>query len=125
MNKFCEKARNVMIAANTLYIGTVLSIVPAFAADEGGDLGVWSGAATSIENMMKTLQNALLKIANPIAGAALVFCLIMTLVSQNQRTVETYKGWIKNIIVCLVAINAVGFIISIATNLGKQFQISG
>ena len=125
MNKISEKVRNTVIAANALYISTVLSIVPAFAGNvpsADGDTGVWANAASNIENMMVTLQNALLKIANPIAGVALVFCFIMTLVSQNQRTVENYKGWMKNIFVCLIGINAVGFLIKTFTALGQSFS---
>lgn len=83
--------------------------------------GVWNNATTTISNILTSLESALKSIVVPIAGCALIFCFIMMLVSQNQKKVETYRAWCVTIVICIVAIYAVPFIISLASNIGSQF----
>ena len=111
--KACTKIAAVSAGASAL----MLSVVPAFA----DDLGVWSGAATTITGILTSLEAALKTTVVPIAGVALLVCFIMMLISQNQKKVESYRSWMINIVIGIVAIYAIPFIIELAIIIGQTF----
>lgn len=81
----------------------------------------FANATTVIEDIFGYLQTALTTVVVPIAACALVFCLIMMLVSQNQKKVEAYRGWAMTIFFCVIGIFAVNFIVGLAEQIGKAF----
>lgn len=120
MNKVVKTKNNVgmKLAAFSTAVGSMMfSIVPAFAEN----LGVWQGAATTISGILTTLESALKSIVVPIAGVAFLFSLVMMLISQNQKKVESYRAWCITIFVCIVAIYAIPFIIKLAQTIGGTF----
>lgn len=91
------------------------SLVPAFAS------GVWSGAESQLTGIINGFRTFLMNIATPIAAAALLFCVVTMLVSQNQRKFEAAKDWLVKIIVCYIVLFAIPFILELAQNIGQSF----
>lgn len=83
--------------------------------------GTWDGASTTISNILTELSTALKSIVVPIATVVLIFCFIMMMISQSQKKVETYRAWCITIFICIVAIYAVPFMITLAQTIGQQF----
>lgn len=81
----------------------------------------FTNAETTITNIFGYLQTALTNVVVPIGACALIFCLIMMLVSQNQKKVEAYRGWAFTIFFCIIGIFAVNFIIGLAKQIGMAF----
>lgn len=106
-----NKMAGVAAGASTMLMG----MATAYAANPFGN------AETTTKNLFTNLQTALTNVVVPIAACALIFCLIMMLVSQNQKKVEAYRGWAITIFVCVVGIFAVDFVIKLAETVGKAF----
>lgn len=94
------------------------SAILAYATTTGDN--PFAPAESKITSIFVSLRTTLTNVVGPIAGCALVFCFIMMLVSQNQKKVEAYRGWAITIFVCIVAIYAVDFIVSLATGIGQS-----
>ncbi len=82
----------------------------------------WGSAQEAVNGVFSSLESTLYAIVAPIAGCALIFCLIMMMVSQNQKKVETYRAWCITIVIAIVAIFAVPFIIKLATDIGNSIR---
>lgn len=85
----------------------------------------FANAENTITDLFESLTTTLTNVAVPIAGCALVFCLLMMLFSTSQRKVETYRGWAITIFLCIVGIFAVNFVIDLAQDIGKSLAASG
>lgn len=94
------------------------SITMAFAA---GGFGVWGNAANITGNLFTTLNSALMSVVVPVAGVIFVICLIMMMVSKEQKKVDTYRTWAITVFVCLIAIFAIPFVINLAKSIGQSF----
>ena len=80
----------------------------------------WSGAESTLSTLFNDLRASLLKIVVPIAGCALVFCLIMMFVTSSQRKHEAYRSWAITIFLCLVGIFAIDFFLDLAETIGSS-----
>lgn len=110
------KAARAKIAGVTAGASAMLaSVITAYADNP------FAGAEETITNLFENLQGTLLKVVIPIAGCALAFCFIMSMVSTNQKNVEQYRAWLFRIFICVVGIFAVSFIVTLATGIGQSF----
>lgn len=108
--------RNKVIALSAGANAAMLTMVStAFAENPFAQFGGAMGT------MLGHLESTLKGLVVPIATVALIFCFIMMLVSQNQKKVESYRGWCITILICIVAIYAIPFLISVATTIGQSF----
>lgn len=112
IREFCRKGAVAVTSTYAMAMTTVL----AHAA------GVWDGATTTITSILTELSAALKSIVVPVATVVLIFCFIMMMISQSQKKVEMYRTWCITIFICIVAIYAVPFIISLGTLIGSQFH---
>lgn len=109
--------RNKLMRLSAMATVAMMNFVPAYATGAG----VFDGATSQIKNIVNQLITALKTVAVPIATAALLFCIIMMLISQNQKKVESYRSWAITIFIGIIAIFAVDFIISLAETVGSGF----
>lgn len=107
-----NKVAGIIAGASTILMG----MTTAYAANNP-----FANAEATINNLFTNLQAALVNVVVPIAACALIFCLIMMLVSTNQKKVEAYRSWAITIFVCVVGIFAVNFVITLAETIGKSF----
>ena len=107
-----NKVRNMVAGASVGMSTVMVNMLTAHAANP------WGNAETTLVNLFESLQTTLTNIVVPIAACAFIFCLIMMLVSSNQKKVEAYRSWAITIFVCVVGIFAVGFVINLAKSIG-------
>lgn len=107
--------RNKLMRLSAMATVAMMNFTPAYATD------VFAGATSQIKNIVEQLIGALKTVAVPIATAALLFCIIMMLISQNQKKVESYRSWAITIFIGIIAIFAVDFIIGLAETVGSGF----
>jgi hypothetical protein len=69
-----------------------------------------------------SLFNGLQGLIGPIGGAAAAYCLIMMVVTKDQKKLESYKQWLFSIILCVVLIYAFPAIIKIAAEFGSTIS---
>ena len=122
-NKALMKSEKNPMKGLRAKIGGVSGAMGALAATASVALAAnpFTNAETTIKTLFTNLQAALTNIVVPIAACAFIFCLIMMLVSQNQKKVETYRSWLITIFVCVIGIFAVSFVITLAQTIGNSF----
>lgn len=107
----CNKMMGVAAGTSTVLMG----MATAYASNPFGS------AETSIKNLFDFLQSTLTNVATPIAGCALIFCFLMTVMSQDQKQVEKYRNWTSRVFLAMIGIFAVDFVIKLAETIGKSF----
>lgn len=108
-------AYNKMMGVAAGTSAMLMGMTTAYASNPFGN------AETSIKNLFDFLRSTLTNVATPIAGAAFIFCLIMTAIAQDQKQVEKYRSWAMRIFIGVVGVYAVDFVIKLAETIGKSF----
>ena len=85
----------------TLLIVTMLSGTLVF----GADIAVISNVKTALA----TLYNALFGVTTAVAAVLLLAALIVRMLSNNPRSIETATSWAKRILITYAAINLIGY----------------
>ena len=108
------KATSAMMVAGT---AAIAAMPAAFADVTFGNL--WTNLGLAFTNAYAGFKT----IANPIAMCCGGFCLIMMFTSKDQKKMEGYKQWLIGIVVCLVVLNALGGILTVAQNFGANLNL--
>lgn len=113
-----KKIRNKLAIVNLSLSTALLTTMPIYAD------GTFDQASKVIGNVVGDFSSALKGIALIVGGAAATFCLVMTLISSNQRKVEEYRAWLLRICVVVIAIFALDFLFKsggLLETIGKAF----
>lgn len=115
--KNTETKCHILSAVIGFASAAVLTINTAFASG----FGVWNNSAQIIGNLLTTLEGALKSIVTPVATVCLLIAFLIMMFSRNQKHVEAAKTWAITIGICIIAIYAIPFIISLAQSIGNSF----
>lgn len=120
VNAFDKKKAISGIAGMTVLGATT---VPLFAAGEnsgGGGGGAFDKIAKAIAEVFKDFYNSAKGIISIIAIGLIVVCLILRLVSKDQRKVDEATAWMKRIIITWLCFLFLGVFQELIEDIGDK-----
>lgn len=111
-----KKVRKIVTRAITTIGVTSMLITPAFAAG--------TAEAQKVKTVFEKIYADVALIFNPACVVALGICMVLIMVSKNNRHVEEAMGWRNNIIKAWVIFNCLGLMIKYGQELLRGFQWS-
>lgn len=120
VNAFDKKKAISGIAGMTVLGATT---VPLFAAGEnsgGGGSGAFNDIAKAIASVFKDFYNAAKGIVSIIAIGLIIVCLLLRLISKDQRKVDEATAWMKRIIITWLCFMFLGTFQQLIESIGKE-----
>lgn len=126
MGKLIEKMKNTrckatsaLTVAGVSAMTAVATMAPALAQNNffGTLFGTLGGAANE-------LFTGLQGIVTPIALAAAAYCIIMMVITKDQKKLESYKQWLISIVICTVLIYAFPAVLKLAKDFADKLNSS-
>lgn len=113
-----SKATSALTVAGVSATTAIATMAPALAEDNK----YFGNFFTKISGAADGLFDGIQSIVGPIGGAAAAYCLVMMVMTKDQKKLEGYKQWLISILICIVLIYAFPAVIKIAQGFGETIS---
>lgn len=126
-NAVVEKEKSASGAVKAYYAG--LAAVGAMAAS-ASPLFATTGSAglknifNKVSSGLQDIYTQIITISTVVAVAFVAVCLIIRMVSKNQRSVEEATSWIKRIVITWLILNLLSFFVTYANDLTTGGEVT-
>jgi multisubunit Na+/H+ antiporter MnhB subunit len=120
MGKIFSRVKNAQAKATAALMVAGMTAVSTMPLAFAGDTKYFGNFFSSIGGAFNEVYAGFKGIALPVALCAGGFCLIMMLMSKDQKKMEAYKAWLIAIVVCVVLIFMLPAILGLAKNFGEN-----
>lgn len=117
-NAVVEKEKSASGAVKAYYAG--LAAVGAMAVS-ASPLFALNNIFTKVSSSLKNIYNQILIISTVVAVTFVAICLIIRMVSKNQRSVEEATSWAKRIVITWLILNLLSYFVTY----GKELTVGG
>ena len=117
-NAVVEKEKSASGAVKAYYAG--LAAVGAMAVS-ASPLFALNNIFTKVSSSLKNIYNQILIISTVVAVTFVAICLIIRMVSKNQRSVEEATSWAKRIVITWLILNLLNYFVTY----GKELTVGG
>lgn len=117
-NAVVEKEKSASGAVKAYYAG--LAAVGAMAVS-ASPLFALDNIFTKVSNSLKNIYNQVFTISTVVAVTFVAICLIIRMVSKNQRSVEEATSWAKRIVITWLILNLLSYFVAY----GKELTVGG
>lgn len=117
-NAVVEKEKSASGAVKAYYAG--LAAVGAMAVS-ASPLFALNNIFTKVSSSLKNIYNQVFTISTVVAVTFVAICLIIRMVSKNQRSVEEATSWAKRIVITWLILNLLNYFVAY----GKELTVGG
>lgn len=117
-NAVVEKEKSASGAVKAYYAG--LAAVGAMAVS-ASPLFALNNIFTKVSSSLKNIYNQVFTISTVVAVTFVAICLIIRMVSKNQRSVEEATSWAKRIVITWLILNLLSYFVAY----GKELTVGG
>lgn len=117
-NAVVEKEKSASGAVKAYYAG--LAAVGAMAVS-ASPLFALNNIFTKVSSSLKNIYNQVFMISTVVAVTFVAICLIIRMVSKNQRSVEEATSWAKRIVITWLILNLLSYFVAY----GKELTVGG
>lgn len=118
VNAFDKKKSAISGIAGMTVLGA--ATVPLFAAGENGGGGAFKAITDTIQKVFKEFYDAAKGVVSIIAIGLIVVCLILRLISKDQRKVDEATAWLKRIIITWLCFLFLGVFQQLIEDIGSN-----
>lgn len=117
-NAVVEKEKSASGAVKAYYAG--LAAVGAMAVS-ASPLFALNNIFTKVSSSLKNIYDQVFTISTVVAVTFVAICLIIRMVSKNQRSVEEATSWAKRIVITWLILNLLSYFVAY----GKELTVGG
>lgn len=117
-NAVVEKEKSASGAVKAYYAG--LAAVGAMAVS-ASPLFALNNIFTKVSSSLKNIYNQIFTISTVVAVTFVAICLIIRMVSKNQRSVEEATSWAKRIVITWLILNLLSYFVTY----GQELTVGG
>ena len=102
----------------TLCVAAIMIFIVLLPNIAYADESLW----TKVDATLRDIYDEIFKLTSIIAGVMAIIALIIYMVSNNPRTIDEAKSWLKRIIIAWLIINGIGYFVAYGKELFSDVQ---